>query len=299
MGVQASTSLGVSRNWVPCPVCTARESVPYLEARGYSVVRCTGCGLRYVNPQPSAEELNEVYAGFDQGSQWRSGEEHFNRGVRKAILRFKRSGAALDIGSGSGNFLRGLREAGFSVKGVEPSASGAAYAQSVHGIETFNGTIEDFLAGGERRPFDVVTILNVLEHLRDPAAVLLDLHRWLRPDGILVVVVPDARFHAAIGTIRRWLGFLDPFWMNTERHPLVGFDPPYHLYSFEPRTLSLLLEGCGYRPLHCRHAPVIFNQDGWKNYAKLLMRSVSEIVHQLSLRQFLWGYSTLVVARKT
>jgi SAM-dependent methyltransferase len=251
-----------------------------------------------VNPQPSVKELEHIYAAFDQGDQWRKGEEAFNRGVRKVVLRFKKGGAAMDVGSGSGDFLRCLRESGFRVFGVEPSETGSTYAQSVHGIETFNGTVEAFLASRPNRDFDVVTILNVLEHLKEPASVLLQLRPLLRTGGILVVVVPDARLHALLGQARRGLGFKDPFWMETERHPLVGFDPPHHLCSFEPRTISQLVKRCGFKPVLLANAPVIFNDDRWKNVAKTVLHTISEAMYCLTFRRLILGYSTLLVARK-
>jgi SAM-dependent methyltransferase len=298
MASQAAVLALPQRELVSCRVCSGSPSTPYLSARGYTVVRCHTCGLLYVNPQPSVKELERIYSAFDQGDQWREGEEAFNRGVRKVVLRFKRGGAAMDVGSGSGNFLRCLRESGFRVFGVEPSETGSTYAQSVHGIETFNGTVEAFLASGANRDFDVVTILNVLEHLKDPASTLLELRQLLRSGGIVVIVVPDARLHALLGQVRRRLGFKDPFWMETERHPLVGFDPPQHLCSFEPRTLSQLVKRCGFEPVYLANAPVIFNDDRWKNMAKTVLRTISQAIYWLTFRRLILGYSTLLVALK-
>src|ERR1700756_4768427 len=107
-----ATTLAPEREAISCHICSASSYIPYLEARGYTIVRCDQCGLHYVNPQPSLKELEEIYAAFDQGDQWRSGEENFNRGVRNVVLRFKKRGSAVDVGSGSGNFLRCLRNAG-------------------------------------------------------------------------------------------------------------------------------------------------------------------------------------------
>jgi len=298
MGSQATALAIPQRETVSCRVCSASPCTPYLSARGYSIVRCDGCGLRYVNPQPSLKELEQLYAAFDQGDQWRIGEEKFNRGVRKVILRFKKGGSALDVGSGSGNLLRCLREAGFDVFGVEPSLTGSTYARSVHGVETFHGTVEGFVASGATREFDVVSLFNVLEHLKDPASILTLLRPRLRSGGILVIVVPDARLHALVGQTRRCLGFPDPFWMEWERKPLVGFDPPLHLCSFEPRTVSQLVQRCGFEPVYLRNAPLIFNHDQWKNVAKRVLHVFTESIYWLTFRRLILGYSTLLVARK-
>jgi len=298
MASQATALALPEREMVSCRVCSSSPSTAYLSGRGYVVVRCDSCGLFYVNPQPGVKELEHIYAAFDQGDQWRKGEEAFNRAVRQVVLRFMKGGSAMDVGSGSGNFLRCLRESGFRVFGVEPSETGSAYAQSVHGIETFNGTVEAFLASRPNRDFDLVSILNVLEHLKEPAPVLLQLRQLLRSGGILVVVVPDARLHALLGQVRRRFGFKDPFWMETERHPLVGFDPPHHLCSFEPRTISQLVKRCGFELVYLANAPVIFNDDRWKNVAKTVLHTISQAIYWLTFRRLILGYSTLLVALK-
>ena len=297
MSAHSAVVMVKARELVACHVCGVERHAPYLEARGYAIVRCESCGLLYVNPQPSLRELEEYYSSYDLGDQWVSGEEPFNRRVREFILRFKSGGSALDIGSGPGNFLRCLREVGFQAFGVEPSGPGSAHARSVHGIETFHGTVEAFLASGTTAKFDVITILNVLEHLKDPAAVLLQLRELLRSGGVLVVGVPDSRVHVIVGETRRKLGFKDPFWMDTVRHPLVGIDPPHHLTSFEPRTLSRFVERSGFEVVCLRNAPVMFNDDRWKNAAKILLHAFSETIYWLSLQRVVWGYSTLLVAR--
>jgi SAM-dependent methyltransferase len=298
MPAQAAPALNPVRETVSCRSCSAPGCTPYLQGRGYTVVRCDDCGLFYVHPQPSLKELEQYYANYDLGSQWRTGEESFNRSVREAILQCKKGGSALDVGSGSGNFLRCLRQAGFQVFGIEPSEEGCSYAQSEHGIETFHGTVEAFVASGPRAEFDVVTVLNVLEHLKKPAEALLHLRQLMRSEGILVVVVPDARLHGLLGETRRRLGFRDPFWMETERHPLVGFDPPHHLTSFEPRTLSKMVARCGFEPVGVRNAPVVFNDERWKNLAKTVLHACSETLYWMSFQRLVLGYSTQIVARK-
>ena len=193
-----------ARSVVACHVCSSTDDATYIEARGYRIAQCRNCGFWFVNPQPTAEELRQFYATYDDGDQWRNLEERFNRGVRKAILRMKRSGAILDVGCGSGNFLRCMKEKGFSVFGIEPSGSGSEYACDAHGMDIYHGMIEDYLAANRGRSFDVVTLLNVLEHLTDPVQTLSQLRAVLTSDGLLAIVVPDARFHDLIGRLRRF-----------------------------------------------------------------------------------------------
>jgi len=86
--------------------------------------------------------------------------------------------------------------------------------------------------------------------------------------------------------------------METERHPLVGFDPPHHLTSFVPRTLSQLVAHCGFEPICLRNAPVVFNDDQWKNVAKTVLHAFSETLYWMTFKRLVLGYSTQIVARK-
>lgn len=290
-------TLAEDRVDVGCRICDSRRFSPFLEAHNYCIVECLDCGLRYVNPQPSDRELADFYNRFDEENSWRGkAEEEFDRAMRKLILRFQNGGAVLDIGSSKGNFLISMRNAGFAIYGVEPSARNAEFARAVNGIPTCTGTVEEFLLTPVRQQVNVITLLNVLEHLRDPKRVLLKLRERLVDGGLVIIVVPDARFHAVLGSARWKLGFSDPYWMN--QRLLVGFDPPQHLCSFEPRTITLLLERCGYRKVALRNAPVISRGSVGRVAVKKVVRAFSELFRYLSFGQLVVGYSTVMVARK-
>jgi len=245
------------------------------------------------------EELRQFYAAYDDGEQWRSLEEHFNRGVRKAIMRMKRSGAVLDVGCGSGNFLRCMKQAGFSAFGIEPSGSGSQYGRESHGIDIFHGMIEDYAKQNFDRQFDAITLLNVLEHVTQPAQTVLRLRQALACDGVLAVVVPDARFHDLIGRFRHMLRIADPFYIERPDSFLSGFKLPDHLSSFQPNTISSLLRHCGFRVVAIENAPVVFNPSLCRNLAKLLVFWTSQALQCVTFGRVLVGYSTLVLAQRT
>jgi 2-polyprenyl-3-methyl-5-hydroxy-6-metoxy-1,4-benzoquinol methylase len=298
MATQSAPLKSHARQLVACRVCLSDDHARFLEAGEFQIVRCKGCGFWFVNPQPSLEELKDFYAEYDEGIQWRGKENHFNRGICKAIFRFRQGGELLDIGSGAGNFLRCMRDAGFSVLGIEPSQSGCDYARSENAIETFHGMMEDYLAVPQHKKFDVVTILNVLEHLTDPERTLLQIRQLMKPDALLAIVVPNADFHATLGKLRRWLRIADPYWLERPVSFICGFKPPHHLSSFTPRTLTLLLRRCGFRIETLTNAPVIFNPGVSRNIGKILVRSASQTLYHLSRRRFAFGYSTLALSSK-
>jgi SAM-dependent methyltransferase len=298
MAAATVTSASVKRMSVPCHACACADDTTYIEARGYRIAECTGCGLWFVNPQPTPEELRHFYATYDDGEQWRNLEEHFNSGVRKAIRRLKSSGSILDVGCGSGNFLRCMKQGGFSTFGIEPSGSGSEYARTAHGIDVYRGMIEDYPAQNPNQRFDVITLLNVLEHLTRPAETLLQLRRMLASDGVLAIVVPDARFHDLVARFRRLWGVSDPYWIEQPDSFLSGFKLPDHLSSFQPRTVILLLQRCGFQVVVAKNAPIVLNPTFSRNLAKQLVCWISNALQSLTLGRILIGYSTLVLARK-
>ena len=298
MAVPSIAPIVSDREEVSCRICGSRSESLHLAARGYRIVQCVDCGLWYVNPQPTPEELSRFYASYDDGDQWRAREKEFNRGVRKAILRFAQSGMLLDVGCGSGDFLSCMREAGFAVRGIEPSETGGTYARHTLGIEIFSGMVEDYLSAPNREAFNIVTLLNVLEHLTDPCGTLLQLKNLMEQNALLVVVVPDARFHNYVGKLRRLLGKPDPYWLEQPESVLSGFKLPDHLSSFQPQTVSLLLRRCGFEIQRIENAPVVLNPRFYRNLLKGGVRSVGQVLYYASVRRLVFGYSTLVVARK-
>jgi SAM-dependent methyltransferase len=288
-----------TRTRVACHVCSSTEDSTYILARGYRIAQCLKCGLWFVNPQPTVEELRRFYSTYDDGTQWRNLEERFNLGVRGAILRIKRSGSVLDVGCGSGNFLRCMKEKGFAAFGIEPSGTGSEYARDEHGIDIYHGMIEDYSSAHRDRRFDVITMLNVLEHLTDPVGVLSQLSKVLASDGVLVIVVPDARFHDWVGRVRRVVGISDPFWIEQPKGFLSGFKLPDHLCSFQPGTITALLRRAKFSVMAMETAPVVMNPGPYRNFAKLTMFWMSRALHCLTFRRILVGYSTLVLAKKT
>jgi 2-polyprenyl-3-methyl-5-hydroxy-6-metoxy-1,4-benzoquinol methylase len=104
--------------------------------------------------------------------------------VEKAGLS---GGRALDVGCGGGEFVEFLTSHGFDALGVEPSDDAAISAQS-RGIDVRQGTIESV---GDLGRFDLITMLNVLEHVHDPVRVVEIVRVLLVDDGVLVVQVPN------------------------------------------------------------------------------------------------------------
>ena len=93
----------------------------------------------------------------------------------------------LDIGAGSGILVEQALEKGFSATGVEPSRWLWQKAQE-RNLSVFLGT---FPHPKINELFDVITLIDVIEHVPDPVGLLKDAAKALSPDGIIVVATPD------------------------------------------------------------------------------------------------------------
>lgn len=255
---------------VECPVCGGAGYSVVLDQKdslyfARRIVKCGGCGLLYVNPQPDEDDLQALYDGELSGRGramfWNREKKDYvlhenepsggkagavvSRGADPVERRAKhRIGtlrklappprSALDIGCRDGCFLLCAKENGYSGAGIEISSSFAEIARAKTGFEIFSGTLERYAESGGRRKFDVVTLWDVIEHLPDPKAVLEQIGGLQERGGVLgisTVNLMNYRFrrHGA-----RWRGFKES---------------QEHIIFFSARTLSMLLEKCGYAPV--------------------------------------------------
>jgi 2-polyprenyl-3-methyl-5-hydroxy-6-metoxy-1,4-benzoquinol methylase len=195
----------------------------------WTLFSCRECGLVFANPAPDGEAITRFYAALDDEEYSQEGE---GRGrnfavILKRLRRWVPSGSSLlDVGAASGIFLNLARRDGYRVAGIEPSAALADDAERLYGLKLFRGSAEQFVAEEE---FAVVTLLDVVEHVTDPGALLGTLWRFLAPGGLLVIVTPDIGSLAARLMGGRW-------WHYRAAH--VNF--------FNRRSLARLLAANGF-----------------------------------------------------
>jgi SAM-dependent methyltransferase len=149
-------------------------------------------------------ELTELYAQLDD-VEYGASEEGRRRQMTH-LLRWATRGLAsgariLDVGAASGLLVREASALGFRAVGVEPSYPLAARARA-DGIEVHDGVLPNAALGDE--PFDFVALVDVIEHVDDPLALLRECAHVLAPGGRLLVVTPDRSSAAARLLGRRW-----------------------------------------------------------------------------------------------
>ncbi|NOX83608.1 MAG: methyltransferase domain-containing protein [Alphaproteobacteria bacterium] len=184
------------------------------------VYRCRDTGLEFFDPgglagPPSFYET--LYAGDD--GDWAYQDEKWEFKVGARLI----DGAAsvLDVGCGGGAFLEQLDASKISRFGLETSALGREAAGG-KGIEVYNQTIIEHAKDNNGR-YDMVTAFQVLEHVDDPAAFLQACIAALKPDGTLLISVPNN----------------DAFLQHCELLPLNL--PPHHVTLWRRSTLEALV----------------------------------------------------------
>lgn len=231
-----STDTG-RRSGSSCPLCGGGEAKPLFLKSGYSIVRCSTCGLQHVKPMPTDDEVRAHYQdpgyfrgggdqGYDDYAQVRKAlVPLFRRRMQQIATAFPQSGRLLDYGCAAGYFLEVARESGWDVVGLEISENMAEQTARRLGVRV-GFSLQDL--AGQR--FEVVTLWEVVEHLRDPVHVLGELRGLLRPNGLLALSTPNTGHWQAESQPASW----------------DGYRPPSHLTFFTAVTLKRLLTQSGF-----------------------------------------------------
>lgn len=191
-----------------CPLCGARDHEPFeeIEDAGHTLTYqlCSTCGFVFQSPCLGEAELEAFYtSGYRQVVQ--GSEEPTDKDLRiqagrarhlVQILRRDVPAASrhLDIGSSSGTLLRAFHDFfGCDSVGIEPGEAYRLMSQE-HGLQVYQDLAH--LGSSERAPFDLVSIIHVLEHIQKPIAYLDRLReRWMTSDAYLLVEVPNLFGH--------------------------------------------------------------------------------------------------------
>lgn len=233
-----------------CILCDHTDFVrlPYhycYNGKQIDIVRCKHCKLGTLHPMLSSDEILSFYDGdyfqhdyhcgvsdgtyVDNIEQMRADFQP----TLKLIKKYQPNGDFLEIGCAGGAVLLEAKMAGYTTVGVELSAEMAKWGRDNLGIDIRPGRFEDqqFL----NNSFDVVFLGDVIEHLHEPKQVLKEIHRVLKPGGIVALAYPMELNHV-VPRIRGLLriGKQSPY-------------KPYHLFYYVTNTLGRLLEACGFR----------------------------------------------------
>lgn len=239
-----------------CLVCGHTELTGELTCKDYvatgesfNLQRCSNCSFLFTNPRPRADEIGPYYqsdryvshAGSKKGFSFMYKVYDWVRdySIGKKLDHIKQyhsHGTLMDLGCGLGYFLHGVVKDGtFEALGVDISDEAITYVKNRFGHHVKNENELDTL--GEL--FDVITQWHVLEHVHLLNERMLQLKRLLKPSGTMFIAVPNSDSWDA----RHYKQFWD------------GYDVPRHLYHFNRRSFTLLMEKHGFKVVETRSMP--------------------------------------------
>ena len=214
----------------------------YLTVKDYSVsgekfqlLHNLDLDMLETHPQPKLEKLSEYYKSEDYISHTDTKRNLFERVyriVRKVALKNKinlinsfntDAKDLLDIGCGTGDFLEVAQRKGWNVTGIEPNEGARKIANSKTKHSVYNS---DYLDKLRPESFDVITLWHVLEHLPNLEMHIALLRSLVKPDGIIVIAVPNFKSYDA--------KYYKKYW--------AAYDVPRHLWHFSKVSISHLFK---------------------------------------------------------
>lgn len=240
-----------------CVICDSYLTVHYATGQdrlfgivpgSFELYRCSGCGCIFQHPIPGKDRLVSFYPEEYWWSDTADNESTFTRMLQRLERSYREFVASdhvrflercargydstqcrlLDIGFGSGTFLQLASRRGFAAYGMDISETAVRLARDRYGCNVRQGDIGSDTWSGLQ--FDFITMFHVLEHLPDPARGIEYAASLLRPDGSLIIQVPNVASLQARCFGQMW----------------YGLDVPRHIVNFSPRALGLLLERAGF-----------------------------------------------------
>ncbi len=213
------------------------------------IVRCMVCGLVYaVSKEKSSIEKDYVEMVDPDYLKEENGRRAQARIILSRISKHKKHGKLLDIGCGPGFFLDEAKKQGWQVQGIDLSQWAADYAKKHFDIDVSRGSLTETPYAD--RSFDVIVMLDVIEHVTDPKETLQSARRLLKNDGVLYLSTPDIDSFMSRALRARWWGI-----------------NKYHLFYFSKPTLGRLFDTVGFKKIRYSSYPRVFS---WRYWAKRL-----------------------------
>ncbi|MFH1539513.1 MAG: class I SAM-dependent methyltransferase [bacterium] len=213
------------------------------------------CGLLFVEHAHPAEEIRKKYDEryFTNYNRIKYGYENY-MGHRHLYMdlfirrmeeleKHRKPGRLLDVGCAAGILMDVARLRGWEVQGVDVSPYASEIARKYYNLDVFTGTLKEAVFDDER--FDVIVMHDLIEHVPDPAGLLVEANRILKNEGLLVINTPNAAGFMAKILGKRWF----------------HYKPQTHLTCFSPVTLGAMLDKTGFRMTKTLAAGRVINME--------------------------------------
>jgi len=210
-----------------CLVCGNKNEEEFSNYLSLDYLRqCQKCGFVFMAEVRQVKDYyqHKISREFDstkQNSRFRNCQDRLK--IFKKFINPNMD--ILDVGCNEGSFLKVAQDFGYKILGLEPNDRLLNYAKSCN-LPVIQGTIEDFKT---EKNFDVITLFNVLEHLKEPTATIRKIDSLLSPGGYLVLELPNIDSYLAKKLKENW--------------EMITIE---HLFYFSPKTIKIFLADKGF-----------------------------------------------------
>jgi len=260
------------------------------------IIHCQECHLLVRAQLPSEEELfvgyrDEYFAQFGDEQMGESRSNVYQHALEELTRLQPSKGLLVDVGCGAGTLLGMAEQRGWRGIGFDPSRESVTVARA-QGLEAYTHQWPPCPLSTEEA--DAVTVVNVLDHLRDPFAALQEAWRILRPGGLLYVRVPNGPVHLALKSSLSKIG--------------LGHLAVFHLFGFGKKSFSYHLPRLGFSILTIKTASPSHGESYCQSGEKRarfthILKTLDTYTHRLftalGFEYTFWGFSLEVIARKS
>jgi len=220
-----------------CPVCSSLSCMETSTRSDLNLVECLNCSLVFRNPMPSAEQIKEFYQeGYYD--YWKNAQEFDNiykikyltaQNYLNQIREQRPNGKLLDIGCAYGYMLEAAKDVGFEPFGIELASEAVEHLRR-QGHNVYDKALEELDLQEEQ--FDVITMIDLIEHIPKPLDFCHLIRRFLKKNGIVFIVTPNVSSFPA--------SLLGKYWPHYQREHLCYYNKKAFSYLFNNAGLDLV-----------------------------------------------------------
>jgi 2-polyprenyl-3-methyl-5-hydroxy-6-metoxy-1,4-benzoquinol methylase len=284
-----------------CDLCGSSSHDRRYRFHDLDVLKCRECGLVFIemhDPDLLPKDVYDPDYFNDRGEYFLhvsdqdidqvtgSHMDSFRQGL-ELLRKYKGGGGKLlDVGCAVGVFLSMAENRGWNVTGVDISEYAVSQARKKCGGEVFSGDLAELRFTDAS--FDVITLWDVVEHFSRPSETLREAHRILKDDGIILMDTPneEALIRKVAYRIYQLLG-------GRIAYPAEKLYHLYHLFYFSEKTLTRLLDKCGFEAIEVIRKPIPLEKGRGTRLERYMVKALGALERPLGM-----DYEILIMARK-
>ena len=235
----------------------------HTEFGSIGIVKCNNCNLIYTSPRPLESEKNyhgdinlyeREYDYIFKNILTHHRDINYNQEI-SIIKKHKPLGKLLDVGTNAGRFLHLTIKSGYDGYGVEPSPSLSKLAIEKLNLKIENCTLSE--SSYENNSFDIITAIDVFEHINKPKEFLKDCSRLLKNKGNVIIKIPNGNYNLLKLRLAKLL--------NKETSKMDIFDSYEHVVHHTKETFKNFIENNNFK-IEKIYAPLPINTPVWAKY---------------------------------